>query len=63
MLLEAEQGGEHPSLSPPVVLRNPENLAFSDHLRCFDARDHIPCRCDSARALHGSPPALNMPVI
>jgi hypothetical protein len=47
-LLQTEQGAEHPSLSAPVVLRDTEDLAFSNHLRRFDAinqRTGESCSC------------------
>jgi hypothetical protein len=62
-LLNTEERAEHPSLSAPVVLGNPEHLAFSDHLRCFNAFDCRSGGCESPRSLHGSPAALHMPVI
>src|SRR5688572_3735778 len=46
-----------------VVLRNPEHLALSDHLRCFDTFDYVACGCQRARSLHGSPPPLHMAMV
>jgi hypothetical protein len=56
-------GRRRPSLSAPIVLSNPEDLPFSDHLRCFDSFNRRPCRCEGARSLHGSPAAFDVPMI
>ena len=63
VLLHAEECSEHPRLSAPIVLRHPEDLAFSDHLCCFDALIQHAGRRDGACTLHGSPAALHVPVI
>ena len=36
-LFDTGKRGDDPRLSTPIVLRNPENLAFSDHVHRFDA--------------------------
>ena len=63
MLFDTEKSTEDPGLSAMIVLGNSENLAFSDHLRCFDACDYCPCGCERARALHGAPSACYVPMI
>ena len=63
LLFETEESAEDPSLSAPVILGNPEHLAFSDHLRSFNAVDYISCRCECARSLHRSPAALHVSMI
>jgi hypothetical protein len=60
---DTEESGEDPGLSAPIVLRNPEDLAFSDHLRCFDTFDHVACCCQCARSLHRSPAPLDVPMV
>ena len=41
VLFETEKSTEDPGLSAMIVLSNSENLAFSNHLRCFDAFNHV----------------------
>jgi hypothetical protein len=63
LLFQAEESAEDPSLPAPVMPGNPEHLAFSDHLRSFNAVDYIACRGECPRALHGSPAALHVSMI
>ena len=65
VLFETEQGAKDPGLSTSVVLSNPEDLALSDHLRCFDTfnYDSVHLLVYALRSLNRSQPALNVSMI
>ena len=52
-----------PSLAVQVAPRNPEHLAFSYHLGCFDSLNHRPRRFRRPWPLHRAQPALDVTVI
>jgi hypothetical protein len=41
-LFETQEGAKDPSLSVRIPPRNPEHLAFSDHVCCFDPLNNCP---------------------
>jgi len=50
-------------LAVRVAPRNPEHLAFSYHLGCFDSLNHHPLRRRRSWTLHRPQPALDVAVI
>jgi hypothetical protein len=50
-------------LAVQVAPRNPEHLAFSYHLDCFDSLNHCPRRCRRRWPLHSTQPSLDVAMV